>query len=320
MEQNRPQESKRLRRMRTVVEVAIVFSLLTMALGPLVRAEDAGLACPDWPLCHGKVAPWGRDYKVALEVVHRYFGFFSGLAMLAALSLTLRWPEIRRRLLWPMILATIHFLLQVLLGMWTITEQLDAYVVKSHLLNAVLFLAYLVYCRQKLLRLLRPEAAGVGDRLSMIAAGIFVGAVFIQIFLGGRVSANQAGLVCPAFPACYYEDVARGDGGVTQTPVYLPPMIGATEKHLSHRFGAYALLILAIVLIVQSEWRRWPPRQAKMAWFILSAILLQILIGALNVLHYVPVTITVLHSIVAYIIFLGAWMLWLEMRLERSPA
>jgi hypothetical protein len=39
-------------------------------LGALVRAHEAGLACPDWPLCFGELVP-RFDLKVAFEYGHR---------------------------------------------------------------------------------------------------------------------------------------------------------------------------------------------------------------------------------------------------------
>ena len=45
-----------------------------IVVGALVRANDAGLACPDWPLCHGKVVPT-FDLKVGFEWGHRVFAF-----------------------------------------------------------------------------------------------------------------------------------------------------------------------------------------------------------------------------------------------------
>src|SRR2546426_6456751 len=41
-----------------------------IVLGALVRAHGAGLACPDWPLCFGTVAP-RMDVRVAFEYSHR---------------------------------------------------------------------------------------------------------------------------------------------------------------------------------------------------------------------------------------------------------
>ena len=51
--------------------------LAVIALGVLTRAMDAGLACPDWPLCFGDVIP---DYhpQVYLEFIHRNLGRIYG--------------------------------------------------------------------------------------------------------------------------------------------------------------------------------------------------------------------------------------------------
>ena len=43
-----------------------------IVVGALVRANDAGLACPDWPLCYGEFVPT-FDLKVAFEWGHRVF-------------------------------------------------------------------------------------------------------------------------------------------------------------------------------------------------------------------------------------------------------
>ena len=47
---------------------AITFCLIVF--GATVRANNAGLACPDWPLCFGEVVP-RFDAKIALEWGHR---------------------------------------------------------------------------------------------------------------------------------------------------------------------------------------------------------------------------------------------------------
>jgi heme A synthase len=41
-----------------------------IVLGALVRAHEAGLACPDWPLCFGEFVP-AFDLRVAFEWSHR---------------------------------------------------------------------------------------------------------------------------------------------------------------------------------------------------------------------------------------------------------
>ena len=53
-----------------IISVLIFLTLDLMLLGAGVRTMDAGLACPDWPLCFGKVIP-DYHFGVYLEFLHR---------------------------------------------------------------------------------------------------------------------------------------------------------------------------------------------------------------------------------------------------------
>ena len=44
-----------MKRFATLALVASLATYLLIVLGGLVRATGAGLACPDWPLCHGRL-------------------------------------------------------------------------------------------------------------------------------------------------------------------------------------------------------------------------------------------------------------------------
>ena len=61
-----------------------------IVLGALVRANGAGLACPDWPLCFGEAIP-RFDVKIGFEVGHRYLaGLMSlGFVTLAVVVLSI---------------------------------------------------------------------------------------------------------------------------------------------------------------------------------------------------------------------------------------
>lgn len=276
---------------RTTVFLAAL-SVLTMVLGPLVRAEDAGLACPDWPLCFGKVVP-PYEYRVYLEFIHRVVAGLLGIGLLTWLIFFALKPEIRARYGKVAALSVFLLITQILLGGATITERLNAYVVKSHLLNAVLFLTSLLWTAWRS----GDELAGRGEKrpFSKAAIGwIFAAAVFLQFFLGGRVSANEAGMACPMFPACYAQAVTDADGTRTER-VYFPPMQGLVEMHMTHRFMAYAIFAAALFLAFYSE-RRWSVEVRKLLWIVFAFVVGQVTLGILNVLYNIPVPVTVLHS------------------------
>ena len=55
---------------RLVWKIAIA-TLALMAIGSATRVMNAGLACPDWPLCYGKLVPTQEmNLQVFLEWFH----------------------------------------------------------------------------------------------------------------------------------------------------------------------------------------------------------------------------------------------------------
>ena len=46
-----------MKTVRTLAGLAAVATVLAAIMGSYVRGMGAGLACPDWPLCHGRFIP-----------------------------------------------------------------------------------------------------------------------------------------------------------------------------------------------------------------------------------------------------------------------
>lgn len=289
-----------------------ILTLITMVLGPYVRAEDAGLACPDWPLCFGHVIP-PYEYRVYLEFIHRVVAGLMGLVFLAWLFYLVSVADIRRTFLRPALLAFVLLCVQILLGGATITELLHPYVVKSHLLNAILYLAVLLYIWKKGRSIVNGATAMQDSPPRWLQAAVVI-AIFFQIFLGGRVSANLVGEVCTEFPACYNEH-KEVDGQIVSKPVYFPSMQDpAFEKHMSHRYMAYALMLLTAAL----AWHSMNTPLAARNGLLFALLLMQVALGAFNVKWSLPVIVTVLHSFTAIVLFMTSWLNLLELRYHET--
>ncbi|MBL8022261.1 MAG: COX15/CtaA family protein [Leptospirales bacterium] len=286
----------------------ILFSFFVMTLGPLVRAEDAGLACPDWPLCFGHVVP-PYEYRVYLEFIHRVVAGILGIGFLLWAGFLIAVTELRKRFLLWAILAMVLLASQIWLGGETITRKLSPYIVKSHLINALLYVSVLIVIWKKSAPN-RPENSA--SRKALWLTGGFAFLVLFQIYMGGRVSTNEAGLACTDFPSCYKLQSFAPDGSSEWNSVFFPKMQGHVEMHISHRLVAYVLTLFAFVLYGFGLRAGLTTRQQQRLFVIILMILTQILLGALNVLYQIPVPITVAHSLVANLIYLFSFENWLE--------
>ena len=75
----------------------VVLPFCLIVLGALVRANGAGLACPDWPLCFGEFIP-RFDFKIAFEWGHRVLAGSVGIVFIALAGWTLRQSELRAKM------------------------------------------------------------------------------------------------------------------------------------------------------------------------------------------------------------------------------
>ncbi len=113
---------------------------LQMIVGALMRHLGAGLACTDVPLCQGKLWPTGVPPNVTLHVVHRLFalvvlGHLVGMAIVVAKNVDR--PLVRALA----IAAPVLTVVQIALGILSVTTFLDAVPVTAHLGVAAALLA-----------------------------------------------------------------------------------------------------------------------------------------------------------------------------------
>ncbi len=316
---------------KKLILVTALLAFGVIVLGAYVRLSDAGLGCPDWPGCYGKLSPAHAAEHIAKaeaaqpggsvsapkawkEMVHRYFASTLGLFIL--IIGVMAWVKRDQRMQGvglPTFLIVL-VILQGLLGMWTVTLLLKPVIVTLHLLGGVTTLALLVWLGLRQSRdipEMRTQDAASMKNWALTALAV----VFIQIALGGWVSSNYAALACADFPACngaWWPEMdfthafhfTRELGKTAQGE--LLSLASLTAIHWVHRVGALLTFLLLAALVFKML---RIPALAKLGGVIGFVLVIQVSLGIANVLFSLPLPVAVAHNGVAALLLLTLVML-----------
>ena len=282
---------------RLLVLAALGLTFVVVVVGAYVRLSDAGLGCPDWPLCYGQPLPGDIADGDALakawkEMGHRYLAGTLGILILLVALLGWR----LRRSAWLATAILVLVLFQATLGAWTVTMLLKPAIVTAHLLGGMAVLALLTWLA---LSLFDPPSVPKARGLRVPAA-IALAVLVVQIALGGWVSSNYAALACPDLPLCLGQAVPPMDFGnafhvlrdLGQTPQgELLAREALTAIHWSHR--VFALAAVAVV-----GWAAYRAREvsAGLAAVIAALLLAQFSIGVANIVVSRPLPLAAAHN------------------------
>lgn len=180
-------------RIRQLVWKLAIATLLLMAVGSATRVMNAGLACPDWPLCYGQLVPRQQmNLQVFLEWFHRLDAALIGLLSLwlAAQAWWCR-RDVPRWLPWAATGALLLIVVQGGLGGLTVTELLRFDIVTAHLGTAMAFLITLLTIGMCLMPYDSVGTAGSLPIWGSIAAGLVYGQCLLGALVGSRWAAHQ---------------------------------------------------------------------------------------------------------------------------------
>ncbi len=323
-------------RFTRLVLLTLGFGFLVVALGAYTRLADAGLGCPDWPGCYGFLTvPVSADRieraetrfpdapvevaKAWWEMIHRYFAGTLGLLILGIVTVSalaarnrdrtrdaapLADPSAVRLPLGLPIALLVLVICQAAFGAWTVTLKLWPQVVTAHLLGgfATLCLLWLLALR------LGVGGSWLVPRRFLPHALVALVVVVLQIALGGWVSSNYAALACHDFPTCHGDwwpamNMREGfDFAHPVGPNYLGGMLESDARvaiHFTHRLGA-----LVVLLVVGALAWRLHREGSPLAMAVAVVLGVQILLGILNVVLVLPLSIATMHNVVGALLLL----------------
>jgi cytochrome c oxidase assembly protein subunit 15 len=257
----------------------LVALIALVGIGGATRVMEAGLACPDWPLCYGSLLPGQQmNLQVFLEWFHRLDAFVVGMGLLVQALVSWWWRRELPR--WVPLLSAIALMLvavQGALGALTVTLLLPFPVVTAHLITALLLVAVLSGCTQALLDEPWPAPIPPAVRqgrwfgLWPWLLGLVLLLAALQCLLGGLMATQWAAGRC----------LSSGE---------------ACGWLLAHRFGARPVAGAVLAASALAVWLR--PADRILAALAAALVLSQIALGvfSLRLTLAVP-AVTVAHQL-----------------------
>ena len=314
-----------------------MLAFCVISLGAYVRLSDAGLGCPDWPGCYGKLLGVPDTHhevnaaeaafphapveaaKAWKEMIHRYLAGILGL-VIAALAILAIWPR-RQPVIGPQIFLVGLVLVQAALGMLTVTWLLKPVIVTLHLLGGMLILATLVGIHAGHTTLHIDTATPSLKKAAWAVTAI----ILTQIALGGWTSANYAAMACVDYPLCQgqlmpadmdwsHAFVFNRELGQTSDGQMLS-LQTLTAIHWTHR--SFALVVLAVCVAFGMRLKQQDDTR-PFGLLLITAVLIQVLLGISNVWLQWPLGLAVLHNTGAAILL--AVSVYTTVQLQRATS
>tara|TARA_Y100001968_G_C19366245_1_gene722670 strand:- start:234 stop:1160 length:927 start_codon:yes stop_codon:yes gene_type:complete len=172
----------------------VVALIALVVVGGATRVMEAGLACPDWPLCYGSFLP-GRqmNLQVFLEWFHRLDAFLVGVALLIQFILALAFKsKLPNWLIWSYGILLFLVAFQGALGALTVLQLLPSSIVTAHLAVGLALIALMSIISQRLLQVKKSPAPVWWSFMGF--SSLFL--VITQALLGGRMATTWASKKC----------------------------------------------------------------------------------------------------------------------------
>lgn len=306
---------------------AMIFAMVV--IGGITRLTESGLSITEWRPVTGALPPLtGTAWQAAFakyqlipefraknagmtlaefktifwwEYVHRLWGRLIGAAFAIPLIWFVATGRVRGALTWRLAGLLALGGLQGAVGWWMVASGLvdridvSPYRLATHLGLALIIYALIVRLALELsgnppLRGARPEWFG----------RLVIAAVALTILAGAFVAGTDAGRVYNSFPLMDGRLIPAGYADLS--PWWLNAFENVATVQFHHRWIAVATLVLSLAYVGSLHARAADQRTRRRASYLGAAILAQVGIGIVTLLHAVPVALGAAHQAGAVVV------------------
>ncbi len=274
-------------------KITVFLFFLLLIWGNVVAGLGVGLACPDWPLCHGKVIP-PLQFDIFMEWMHRNIGLVATIFLFILSYKRFRNYSGSAR---PIPVITILLLLfQIVLGGIVVLMELPVDFTTVHFANALIIFSLVFYMAFFDGKEKKPSFSIEGFSSLFVILGLMV---FCQAVLGAYVRHSGGGLACPDFPKCL--------------GFWIPPELSGTVlTHFSHRLFAYLIFTTVAILFAFSYFDSRLSANRLRISILLGLVLFQIILGVSVIDSKLFFLTTALHLSIALLILSTVLYTWFQ--------
>src|SRR5713101_5706670 len=190
-----------MKAIRRIAWVTVGFTYFLVSLGGTVRVKNAGLSCPDWPLCYGKVFAF-PDVGALYEEAHRYTASIVSALIVALVICALIWARKERQVLIPALIAPVLLAVQIVLGGLTVLWKLPPTIITAHLGTALAIFATVITIAVMAGKAVPSQEHPSKTRKFALLAMTNALFVYGLMLSGSYVVGSGASLACPGWPLC----------------------------------------------------------------------------------------------------------------------
>jgi cytochrome c oxidase assembly protein subunit 15 len=306
--------------------ITVTFAVIT--LGAYVRLSHAGLGCPDWPGCYGyligvpdnsiEIANAENSFqgsnvdigKAWKEMIHRYIA--GALGIFIFILPFIFYKNNSNKLFKLSLLVSILVVMQAMLGMLTVTLQLQPLIVMMHLMGGltIITLLWLIFLRYNKNNYFNESQSFPNLSLKRIKNLSVLGYItlivlVIQIMLGGWTSTNYAALACADFPKCnasWWPQMDFYNAFMIELATDLNYEFGRLDSparvaiHFTHRIWAIVAAAMLVILSIASYKTIKISYQKIISLCLVSFLFIQVTLGILNIKMGLPIYVAVAHN------------------------